>query len=297
MVCYKPLQAFYVVDQVTGERSPLRFDFGLNARESNCQHVEVPCGQCIGCRLDRSQMWAMRIVHEAQMHDKNSFVTLTYSPENLPKNRSLNVEDFQLFMKRLRKRIEPIKVRYFTCGEYGENNHRPHYHICLFGYDFPDKVYHRGTSDQPLYTSQELDSLWTYGFSLIGRLNFQTASYVARYCVKKVTGKAAKSWYGDRKPEFALMSRKPGLGREWYDKYSTDCFPSDYLIVEGRPVPVPRYYDELYRLDHPDLFRSIKERRVVNASERAEDCTRERLAVREICHRAKLNLFLTRDME
>jgi hypothetical protein len=102
--------------------------------------LELPCGQCIGCRLERSRQWAMRCLHESSLYDRNAFVTLTYDDEHLPPGGSLNYPDFQRFMKRLRKNSKS-PIRFYMGGEYGESTLRPHFHVCLFGYDFPDKVY------------------------------------------------------------------------------------------------------------------------------------------------------------
>ena len=158
--------------------------------------LELPCGQCIGCRLERSRQWAMRCLHEASLYDRNAFITLTYDDSHLPPGGSLSYPDFQRFMKRLRRRIGS-KVRFYAGGEYGEQGTiRPHFHACLFGYDFPDKVFFkRSASGDKLYTSKLLESLWPYGISSVGDVTFQSAAYIARYCVAKRTGDAAKSWY------------------------------------------------------------------------------------------------------
>src|SRR3954449_8205389 len=92
------------------------------------EKFSLPCGQCIGCRLERSRQWAMRCVHENKMHPRSSFVTLTYDDKNIPPAGSLSKRDFQLFMKRLRK-SQSNPLRFFACGEYGETTHRPHYHV------------------------------------------------------------------------------------------------------------------------------------------------------------------------
>ena len=132
MPCFHPLRAF--------KTSAGEVVFTEHARYDIVTQLSLPCGQCSGCRLERSRQWAMRCVHEAAAYDCNAFITLTYDEENLPADGSLNYDHFQLFMKRLRKAIEPNKVRFYMCGEYGEENGRPHFHACLFGYDFPDKV-------------------------------------------------------------------------------------------------------------------------------------------------------------
>ena len=116
MPCYKPLKAYYAREvNDTGKRSLV-----FNSEKALFPaQLQIPCGRCIGCRLDRSLSWALRCVHEASMHDENCFITLTFNDEHLAKNKSLKVSDFQNFLKRLRQFISPRKVRYFHCGEYG----------------------------------------------------------------------------------------------------------------------------------------------------------------------------------
>lgn len=130
-------------------------------------------------------MWAVRIVHEAQMWPQNSFITLTYRPEDLPQGGSLNVEHYQLFMKKLRARNTGHKIRFFHCGEYGEKLSRPHYHAILFNYDFPDKKVFSEKNGNTIYTSELLEDIWGKGFCTIGDVTFQSAAYVARYVMKK----------------------------------------------------------------------------------------------------------------
>jgi len=228
--------------------------------------LELPCGQCVGCRLERSRQWAMRCLHEASLHQDNSFITLTYSDSNLPRGGSLDYSDFQNFMKRLRKRVG-TKVRFYCGGEYGQEQMRPHFHACLFGYDFPDKVYYKKTeSGESIYTSKLLESLWPLGLSSIGNVTFQSAAYIARYCVQKVTGDLAEAHYRvvtedgeiiDRVPEFNHMSLKPGIGKPWLEKFRTDVFPRDYVVVNGVKTKPPKYYDRLFEKEDPGSFSEI----------------------------------------
>ena len=178
MPCFHPITAYYSrVENPSGKRSLV-----FNSDKALVDvPMQVPCGRCIGCRLDRSRSWALRCVHEASLHEQNCFITLTFNDENLLDNSGLKVSDFQNFMKRLRQKIAPRTVRFFHCGEYGEKFSRPHHHACLFGYDFPDKVLFRKTSSGNLYTSELLSSLWPFGFSTIAAVTFETAAYVARY--------------------------------------------------------------------------------------------------------------------
>lgn len=243
----------------------------------------VACGQCIGCRLERSRQWAVRIMHENKLHDDSCFITLTYKDDKLPPNRSLVKRDCQLFIKRLRKAISPKKISYFLCGEYGTNTDRPHYHVILFGYSFPDlKVYRNTDRGDKLYESVMLSKLWGNGFAPVGSVTFESAGYVARYCVDKLTGDAGRQAYEARGriAPFVLMSTKPAIGKRWYEKFSGDVFPYDEVIANGHPSRPPRYYDKLLEKDDESLFMSIKRRRLADAESREADNTRERLAVK-----------------
>ena len=141
--------------------------------------MDIPCGQCIGCRIERSRQWAIRCYHEASLHAENSFVTLTYNDTNLPANNCVSVRELQLFMKRLRKRFG-AGIRFYGCGEYGDLTGRPHYHICLFNFSPPDLTLYKITNDQRLYSSKSLDTIWGKGYTLTGDVTFQSAAYVAR---------------------------------------------------------------------------------------------------------------------
>jgi hypothetical protein len=170
---------------------------------------------------------------------------------------SLSKRDLQLFFKRLRKQL-CFPVRYYAAGEYGDKTFRPHYHVCLFGYDFPDRVLFKRTDVGDLYISQSLIDIWGKGHCLIGGLSFESAAYVARYCVKKIVGKDADAHYAGRQPEFALMSRRPGVGAGWLAKYGSDVYPSDQLIVRGFPSKPPRYFDDRMSLTSPEVVATVK---------------------------------------
>jgi len=189
----------------------------------------IACGQCSGCRLERSRQWAVRCMHEASLHEKNSFVTLTYkdAPE------SLEYRDFQLFMKRLRK--VRGRCRFYMGAEYGEQRGRPHFHALLFGVAWPDGVYlGKSPSGFKLFRSAQLSALWPQGFASVGDVTFESAAYVARYCMSVITGDKAVEHYGGRKPEFGRMSLRPGIGRAWIDKYGrSDVLPDGNVVVNG----------------------------------------------------------------
>ena len=291
MPCYHPLTAYQCADGsiVFQERR------WFNAVKT----LSLPCGQCIGCRLERSRQWAMRCMHEAQLHEKNCFITLTYDNTHLPSDGSLHYKDFQLFIKRLRKKFGNTRIRYYMAGEYGENFGRPHFHACIFGYDFHDKkLWQRSPSGSMLYRSADLELLWPFGYSSIGDVNFESAAYVARYIMKKVTGHNAKDHYTEinpetgeitkRKPEFNKMSLKPGIGYDWYKIYKTDVYPHDYVIIKGKKVKPPKFYDKKYKKDNPYEFDEILYNREINGKLNSEDNTLERLIVKEQVQNAKL---------
>lgn len=272
MPCYHPMLAYRAKEPnpETGKRSIV---FNPNDGISSMS-VTLPCGQCIGCRLERSRQWAIRCMHEASEHEENSFITLTFNNENLHPSGSLQLEDFQKFMKRFRKAIHPLKIRYYHCGEYGENLGRPHHHACIFGYQFPDKKLWRQSKGVNLYRSTQLEKLWPYGYCSIGDVTFESAAYVARYIMKKQTGKQGEEHYGDLKPPYTTMSRRPGIGRHWYDKYSQDLYPSDECVIRGQILKPPKFYDSIYDLQDPESMKQIKRARKKTAIDKQETMTR-----------------------
>lgn len=295
MPCYNPINGFRSrTTNLSGKRN-IVFTQTQGFKD---MPVTVPCGQCIGCRLERSRQWAIRCVHEAQLHDQNSFLTLTYAPEHLPKDQSLVKSHMQKFFKRLRKKLYPQKFRYFYCGEYGEKNDRPHYHVCLFGYDFPDKKHFKTINGNQLYTSEILESTWGYGLTSVGNLTFESAAYVARYITKKITGKYALHFYNridskgeiisERLPEFNDMSRKPGIAKAWFQKFSKDVFPSDFIILREKKMKPPKYYDKLFDQVAPADALRTKQKRKALAKQHESNNTYERLLVREEHQQLKL---------
>lgn len=256
--------------------------------------VTVACGQCIGCRVDRTEDWATRIVHEASLHDLSQFVTLTYSDKHLPLGNTLVKKDFQDFMKRLRKhhaKATGSRLRYFAVGEYGDTSERAHYHAVIFGIDFTDKRPHsKNDYGDQLFTSELLDSIWGKGHAFFGKVTVQSARYVAKYCIKKVNGPMAAGHYGNRAPEFAIMSLKPGIGSGWFEKYQSDVYPSDFLVLQGKKRPPPRFYDELYQRINEQGLQDIKSVRLSKALKHRADQTPDRLKTRLACLEARVNL-------
>nr|QJB20276.1 MAG: replication initiator protein [Microvirus sp.] len=325
MPCYHPISAWQLLNVRTANGKPtLSFKNPFAKPTKDRVAIQVPCGQCIGCRLERSRQWAIRCVHEAKSHEDNCFITLTYDNKHLPVNRSLDKSHFQKFMKRFRKflneniwvpkqkkfmrrhevtRYLAPKVRFFHCGEYGEKNSRPHYHACVFGYDFPDKELYTVRDGVKLYKSETLKKIWNMGFVTVGAVTFESAAYVARYVTKKITGKAAEKHY-DRSvngegfvllrkltPEYVTMSRRGGIGEKWIEEYEDDVYPADEIVLRGKKMRPPRYYDKKFAVDNVDCMDKIKSKRKAKALELAADNTAARLKAKETCKLASFKLL------
>lgn len=231
----------------------------------------------------------MRMMHEASLHECSVFLTLTYDDSHLPPGASLVKSDQQKFVKRLRKRFSDQRIRFFQCGEYGEQSFRPHYHGIYFNVDFHDKWPWSVRNGYPVWRSGILEELWPYGLSEIGTVTFESAAYVARYVVKKVTGRRAVSHYNGREPEYATMSRRPGIGADWFARYRSEVFPMDEVISRGRRCKPPRRYAEYLRALSPEMFEEVVSNRR-SRRDRAEE-TPARLSVREVCASSRLNLL------
>lgn len=305
MPCYHPLIA---LQSLTPNHKGVR-DISLQKKATfsgviphGYELLKLPCGQCIGCRLERSRQWAMRCVHELEYHNDSCFITLTYNDKYLPKYRSLSLDDFQLFMKRFRKKFKDKKIRFFHCGEYGERNERPHDHAIIFGFDFPDKKHLKTVNGYNVYTSQILEDLWGKGFCTIGDVTFESAAYVARYVLKKVTGEHAKYFYGKRSPEYVTMSRRDGIASKWYEEHRSEVYQyesgaevvdCDEVEIRGRKMKPPRYYDNRLKMDSEEIYNYIKKARKFVAMLHEDDNTDERLADKEKIKNAQLK-FLKR---
>nr|QJB19950.1 MAG: replication initiator protein [Microvirus sp.] len=305
MPCYKPLQAL-VRPGRNGSKSTVTFPKTL-PKSDTARHgtpTPLPCGQCIGCRLERSRQWATRLMKERKLHDRSSFLTLTYDDAHLnllPDGRStLVLQDVQLFLKRLRRHFAPDPLRFFQCGEYGDKTDRPHHHMILFGEDFcKDRTpIEPSRSGFPQYVSPLLTKIWSKGRATISEVSFESAAYVARYCLKKVTGKGSQFFYKGRKPEFVTMSRNPGIAAAYFDEYFSDMYPSDEIIPDlGRPPSLPpKYFDKLLERVDPALHAYIKKKRTEGLDFYNDpNSTDTRLAVRERVKAAIIKNCLKRD--
>lgn len=291
MPCWYPVKGFRARVANPNGRRPLVFSKRDGYEDLP---VTVPCGRCSGCRLERSRQWAVRCMHEAQLHEDNCYITLTYRDADLPKDWSLDHRDWQLFMKRFRRSVGP-GVKFFMCGEYGEVNLRPHFHAIIFNYDFPDRRFFKMHNGNPLFTSKLLDAFWGLGYCTIGNVTFESAAYVARYVMKKRTGPEAASHYDHRTPEYCCMSRGGRDGRgiafEWWQQFRGDVQPDDAVVMNGVECKPPKYYDALYEAEAAKEFRRVKGARKRRARDNQDDATPERLRVREKVQDARLTLL------
>lgn len=249
--------------------------------------VVVPCGKCLGCRLDYSRRWADRMMLELETEKKGVFVTLTYQDDKLPIafdddtgeaiGATLYKKDFQDFMKRLRREFDgkdghpgPVRIRYFLAGEYGPSTCRPHGHAIIYGLsleDFPDLEF-RGKNElgQNFFSSEKFRNIWSNGFVSLSEVSWDTCAYVARYVVKKAQAETGLSPEDiGLEKEFCLMSRRPGLGAE-YLKQHPEALDFDSISIStpsgGRKIEVPKYYTRLCSDEKRDI---ILEKRKMSA--------------------------------
>jgi len=305
MPCFRPLVGYRAsrINPESGLRSIV-----WNRQEAQSvsfeDQVVIPCGQCRFCRLNRSREQAVRCTHEASLYESNCFLTLTYSPKYLPKGYhtkpnnerwvftpapgSIDPKDAVEFMKRLREKFGN-GIRSYGCGEYGEKYSRPHFHICLFNFDFLDKEILKKVGkneEHTLYTSKTLQELWPYGFSTVGSLTFESAAYVARYCTKKLTGRKADQAYERFHPESGeayrilpeqavCVSRRPGIGKGWYEKFGEHSRYWDYVVARGIRSKPPQYYDRLHHSADPESLARRKQSRKEKAEKACKKTEKE----------------------
>ena len=319
MPCYRPLKA-YKAQEINPETGKHRITFNPHKALVQGSALTLACGQCIGCRADKAQGWGIRCQHEAQMHDASCFFTLTYDDENVPADYSVKLTDWQKFLRRTRKRIGLKGLRFAGGGEYGERGLRPHYHGLFFNYDFPDKRYICKRNGHPVYSSKLLGELWPLGSSELGTVTHASAAYCARYALKKITGKGADDHYwrvspvdGSPyrvEPEFFTMSRRPGLGTAWFDKFGSDAFSASVVVsspfpnrvgrvssvsegvrADGRTVRPPDFY--LNKLSEAERQAVKRQRKRFSLKPEARaNSTPDRLAVREEVHRDRMKRLI-----
>lgn len=328
MSCTSPLKAYYK-KRLDGKNDILFVDSNeLLPYERDGQiyfdRIDIPCGQCIGCRLEYSRQWAIRCMLEADYYDRNYFVTFTYDDAHLPapamkldqetgevlgwySRSSLEKSAVSKFMKDLRSYLKYHYnyegVRFYACGEYGDKTKRPHYHLILFNcpdmqiYEFSD---FRKRNNLPegyaLYNSKIVDKIWKNGYAVFAEVNFDTCAYVARYVMKKKKGKAS-SFYEENGiiPEFTVCSRRPGIAYKHYQDNRDRIYEFDEIPLtkaDGRAMRVrpPRYFDRLYDFDDPESLALLKENRKRNGEIARENRLRQTsLSERELLRQEDAN--------
>lgn len=295
MACYHPITAFWKKGEYTdAERRKKVITFkspgmhlnkyGEMEPEPGYEIVKLPCGQCIGCRLQYSREWAIRIQKESTLYEQNWFLTLTYDTEHLPWIDSVNTTTGEvilgnpLYPKHLTKFMKDIRrqweyhfnhegIRFFACGEYGELYERPHYHICLMNFPIPEEELVLETHNMEgdaIYSCERIEKIWGKGMVRLGALTWQSAAYVARYMVKKQKGPESEAYYHSKGqiPEFTRMSRRPGIGREWYEQHKEEIYKNDEIFIPGKKgakkLKPAKYFDRLYDIEQPTRMESIK---------------------------------------
>lgn len=294
MPCYYPLRGWIVGRDMQTGKKIVKVTSAVDTGYPGCESFPVPCGNCIGCRLEYSKQWANRCMMEAQYHDRNCFITLTYDEEHVPTASyrlsgklasvpalTLCRRDLQLFFKRLRKSFPGVCIRYFGCGEYGPQTLRPHYHVILFGIDFEDKVlYRKSKTLNDMFTSEQLNKAWSFpprrgesyspdslpsvaGLATVQPMTWETCAYTARYVTKKLKGPLA-SFYTEHnmEPPFCCMSRRPGIGRQYYDEHP-ELWDYEYINIStpdgGKQFRPPKYFMKLLEQDDPYSAEAMKE--------------------------------------
>lgn len=276
-------------------RSPLRqyhaaSGWSFNAAKPHTEFRDLNCGVCMDCRIRKAREWAIRCYHESKMHERSSFVDLTYADNPV----TLTRRDVTLFFKSLRN--AGYRFRYFGCGEYGENTLRPHYHLILFGIDFSHDRYpwKRSKKGTLLYRSPTLEEHWQHGNATLSDVSPKAAEYAARYNLKKINGKAADEADPDTglRPydrvlpdntifpvakEMLFCSKRPAIGLEWFLKYGNEVYPRDFVVMNGKEYRPPQYYDSLVRKYRPDIWEKVVDSRLEHIDHDLTDQERERI--------------------
>lgn len=302
MSCYHPITAW----QPFHEGGKITFDKPPSKPIQRHKEIQFPCRQCLGCRIDKQTQWCIRLLHENQLHQNAQFITLTYDEDHIPIDFGLHHEHFQAFMKKLRKLNPEKRLRFFMCGEYGSRGSRPHYHAIIFGLKLDDlKVYKTDYSkgdEYKIYTSETLEKIWARGMVTIGYVNKATMNYVSGYMLKEqvltskgdysITDPETGEIY-DRKAPYIRMSNRPGIGGDWIEKFTSDVYPHDHVIIEGKKKSVPDYYLKKLEQLSPELAAEIKAKRqeVIDSQEFKEQNTPEKLAKKKEVTKAKRRFF------
>lgn len=286
MSCYHPFLGIPSDDiNPSGKRSiKVLGKYDPEAKKIDPRAIPIPCGRCVGCRLDYSRSWADRMMLELDHSKKAVFVTLTYNNENVIPTMfdendvsvsfTLDKRDLQLFMKRLRSRkeFENREIRFYASGEYGSKTFRPHYHAIIFGIELADfaPLKYLGTNElkQGYYTSSLLEDIWSKGFVVVTEVSWQTCAYVARYVMKKINSPTnCFEAYLNAEPEFSLMSRRPGIGA-YYMQEHDDWKDKAAYYIDGVEIRMPRYFLKKLALTDPERYDKLVQDKIDFANDR-----------------------------
>ena len=301
MACYHPLHAFKIgvtgkgkdkYKITSGDIDRIEYFDGKKVAVDhwNYNYIEIPCGKCIGCRLDYSRQWANRCMLEAKQYEHNAFITLTYEDAALTFNDGANrktgevmkvptlvPEELTKFMKDLRRYYKyhygEEGIRFYACGEYGSKNDRPHFHVIVFNLNIRDKEYlFTNSSHDKIYTSEIIRGIWGKGHVTIGDVTWNSAAYTARYVMKKIKGKDAKKYYEllGVVPEFTRMSRREGIARNYYENNKDKIYELDEIILANKKglaqkIKPCKYYDNLYDIENHEFMQKLKQKRKLEA--------------------------------
>ncbi len=250
--------------------SGLKVDFGSHFSHTeglnDIYYVQIPCGKCIGCRMDYSRSWADRMTYHAIGKDDCSyFITLTYDDVHLDDLEhsdsydlyALNYDHSTQFVKNLRNKFRDAELDYYYSGEYGDASMRPHFHFIVYNIFIPDLVFDKlNDNGDPLYTSSTIDRLWGKGFAVIGKFNWRSAAYTARYVEKKRDGRLMSEYDAvGLTPEKCRCSRRPGLAHDYYLDHYADIWKNNGLSVDRivnakGQLGIPRYFRKLAEEKH-----------------------------------------------
>lgn len=305
MACYHPLKAVVLPEQTENGKKVIKFvpnntkqylytNKEIGYKQILKSFIEIPCGNCIGCRLAYSREWANRCILEAKNYEFNEFITLTYDNEHLPMSEGVDLETgevrtvatlepkhLQKFMKDLRRYFEyhynHTDIRFYACGEYGDEKERPHYHLIVFNLPVPDKeFYFTNKKGNINYHSDIIQKIWGKGLTSLCPVTWETCAYTARYVMKKQKGKGAKEYYSDigKVAEFVRMSRNPGIARDYYEQNKDKIYECDEIFIKKsdktEKVRPSKYYDRLFDIENPERLERLKKIRKKFAEEVAK---------------------------
>lgn len=199
------------------------------------------------CLRAKAFEWATRVLHEMNYHPLNVFATLTYDDDHLPKDGSISKEEAQRFLKRFRRRLDGRSIKYYMCGEYGENTYRPHYHLIMFNVGFCDFKPH------PLVRGFYIHDAWPHGHIFLGSVEAASIRYVSNYVTKKRHRPNLKV----EKP-FQLQSQ--GIGKQFALDNSDQIIDNLDITINGVHVSIPRYYKKLLDIETERLLDNRKDR-------------------------------------